>query len=70
MEPRSIHGNFPRTANEFLRRGEVFRAELQALKHRLLVPDYGWYPYETLSALGILTKLIEPVFEEVAPALS
>ena len=48
----------------------MFRAELQALKHRLLVPDYGWYPYETLSALGILTKLIEPVFEEVAPALS
>ena len=58
------------TASEFLRQGEMFRAGLQALKQRLVVPDYGWYPYETLSALGILTRLIEPVFEEVAPALS
>ena len=64
------HCDFPRTANEFLRQGEIFRAELQTLKHRLVVPDYGWYPYETLSALGILTKLIEPVFDEVAEALS
>ena len=67
---RLTHCDLPRTASEFLRRGEIFRAELQALKHSLPVPDYGWYPYETLSALGILTKLIEPVFEEVAPALS
>ena len=58
------------TASEFLRQGEMFRAGLQVLKQRLVVPDYGWYPYETLSALGILTRLIEPVFEEVAPALS
>jgi SAM-dependent methyltransferase len=64
------HCDFPQTANEFQRRGEIFRAELQALKHRLDVPDYGWYPYETLSALGMLTKLIDPVFDEVAPALS
>ena len=62
--------DFPRTAMEFLRQGEEFRTHLQALKGRLLVPDYGWYPYETLSALGILTRLIEPVFDEVAPALS
>ena len=63
---RLTHCDFPRTASEFLRCSEMFRAELQALKHSLHVPDYGWYPYETLSALGILTKLIEPVFEEVA----
>lgn len=69
-EFRLTHCDFPRTASEFLQRGEMFRAELQALKHRLPVPDYGWYPYETLSALGILTKLIEPIFDEVAPALS
>jgi SAM-dependent methyltransferase len=48
----------------------MFRAELQALKQGLVVPDYGWYPYQTLSALGILTKLIEPVFEEIGPALT
>jgi len=65
-----MHGNFPGSASEFLRQGEMFRAELQALKHRLVVPDYGWYPYESLSALGILTRLIEPVFEEVAEALA
>ena len=65
-----MHSNFPRTADEFLLVGEVFRAKLQALKNRLVVPDYGWYPYESLSALGILTKLIEPIFEEVVDALS
>jgi len=64
-----MHCDFPRSANEFLQRGEMFRAQLQAVKHRLVVPDYGWYPYESLSALGILTKLVEPVFEEVAEAL-
>jgi SAM-dependent methyltransferase len=70
MEFRLTHCDFPRSADEFLRRGEMFRAELQALKHRLCVPDYGWYRYETFSALGILTKLIEPIYEEVAPALA
>lgn len=56
-------------ANEFLERGRRFRAELRALKQRLDVPDYGWYPYESLSALEILTKLVEPVFEDVADGL-
>ena len=56
---RLTHCDPPRTAGEFLRRGEMFRAELQALKHRLLVPDYGWYPYETLSALEILTRAVQ-----------
>ena len=31
-------------AGEFLERGTRFRAELRALKQRLVVPDYGWYP--------------------------
>src|SRR5580692_4059943 len=57
-------------ASEFLKRGERFRAELRALKQRLVVPDYGWYPYESLSALEMLTRLIEPVFEEVAEGLT
>jgi SAM-dependent methyltransferase len=61
---------FPRSANEFLERGETFRAEVQALKQRLVVPDYGWYPYDSLSALGILTRLLEPVFGDIAEGLA
>jgi SAM-dependent methyltransferase len=57
-------------ASVFLERGKRFRAELRALKQRLVVPDYGWYPYESLSALEILTRLLEPVFEEVAEGLT
>jgi tRNA (mo5U34)-methyltransferase len=62
--------NFPQKPDEFLQRGETFRAELQALKRGLMVPDYGWYPYESLSALGTLAELIEPLFEDVSGALS
>jgi tRNA (mo5U34)-methyltransferase len=61
---------FPQNASELLERGGVFKAELRDLKRRLVVPDYGWYPYESLTALGILAKLLEPVYDEVAEALA
>lgn len=63
-------GDVPRTAKELLALGVSFRARLQEIKQRLIVPDYGWYPYASLSALEILTRLIEPVFEEVAGGLA
>lgn len=65
-----MHCDFPKSAKEFLERGESFRAGLRAVKRRLPVPDYGWYPYESLSALELLTRLIQPVFEEVAEGLA
>jgi SAM-dependent methyltransferase len=48
--------------------GETFAAELQELKARVTVPDYGWYPYQTLAALPVLCELLEPVYEEVRGA--
>lgn len=65
-----MHCKFPESANEFLKQGMRFRAELRDLKQRLVVPDYGWYPYESLSSLEMLTKLLEPVFDEVAKGLA
>ncbi len=35
-----------------------------------MVPDYGWYPYESLSALETVATLLDPAFEEVAEALA
>jgi SAM-dependent methyltransferase len=61
---------FPPTAGEFLTRAEAFRLQLQSLKRSLTVPDYGWYPYDSLSSLSIITKLIEPVFDEVAARIA
>src|ERR1035438_9200236 len=60
----------PASANEFLERGAEFRAEVRAVKQRVSVPDYGWYPYESLSALDIVTRLIGPVFAEIAEGLA
>jgi SAM-dependent methyltransferase len=70
MEASLAEGDVPQTAKELLELGVSFRARLQEIKHRLIVPDYGWYPYASLSALEILARLLEPVFEEVAASLS
>ncbi|MGH9558653.1 MAG: hypothetical protein ACRD30_05385, partial [Bryobacteraceae bacterium] len=43
---------------------------LLEIKRRAAVPDYGWYPYESLSALEILLDLMQPVFVEAAAALA
>jgi tRNA (mo5U34)-methyltransferase len=65
-----MHREFPGNANELLKEGERFRVALRDLKQRLAVADYGWYPYESLSALEILIRLLEPVFMEVAEGLA
>jgi hypothetical protein len=64
-----MRSGFPSNAHDFLRRGEIFRSELRALKQRLIVPDYGWYPYEPLSALELLARLLDPVFGDVVDGL-
>ncbi|MEN6534128.1 MAG: hypothetical protein ABFD89_10730 [Bryobacteraceae bacterium] len=65
-----MRGVFPQSASELLDEGERFRTELQNLKRKLVVADYGWYPYDSLSSLGILTRLIEPVFSEISEGLA
>lgn len=62
--------NFPRTIAEFRHRGKEFAAELRDLKQRVPVPDYGWYPYETMTAVPILSELLEPVYAEVSEVVA
>jgi len=61
---------FPHTISEFRHAGETFSAELRELKKRLLVPDYGWYPYQTMTALPVICDLLAPVLSEVSDAVS
>jgi hypothetical protein len=41
-----------------LGRGNRLQEELRALKTRTAVPDYGWYPYESLASLPIVAELL------------
>jgi tRNA (mo5U34)-methyltransferase len=43
---------------------------LRQLKSDTPLPDYGWYPYESLTALPVLTELISPVYEQIAEAMA
>src|SRR5207253_1952826 len=41
--------SLPQTIAELRRAGELFDARLRDLKQRVLLPDYGWYPYHTMT---------------------
>ena len=58
------------TISEFRCAAELFATELQDLKERRVVLDYGWYPYQTLTALPTICDLLEPVYDEVSDAIS
>ena len=61
---------FPRTISEFRHTAAVFAAELRDLKQRLPVPDYGWYPYQTMTTLPVIADLLASVYCEVSDAIS
>jgi len=63
-----MNPKFPAGAGEFLEIGKGFRARLESIKKELTIPDYGWYPYEPLTALPVIAELIGPVYEEIASA--
>src|SRR6266850_7432448 len=63
-------GEFPKGINEFRRTGEEFAAELVNIKKRLTVSDFGWYPYETMTTLSVISDLLDPVYAEVSSAVS
>lgn len=54
---------------DLLQTGQAFSAELADWKQRIAVPDYGWYPYSTLSALPHLASLLAPVSDEVRESM-
>lgn len=58
------------TINEFRRNAEVFAAELRDLKQHRQVPDYGWYPYETMTLLPVISDLLTPAYCDVSEAIS
>jgi 2-polyprenyl-3-methyl-5-hydroxy-6-metoxy-1,4-benzoquinol methylase len=49
--------------------GSRLQQELRAFKARTALPDYGWYPYESLSALAVVGGLIAPFHGELDEAL-
>ncbi len=60
----------PATTQAFMRAAESFSAELCDLKQRVEVPDYGWYPYSTMTSIPVLADLLASEYEEVSHALA
>jgi len=59
---------FPKNQAEFLRSGQEFREHLSRVKARTELSDYGWYPYESLTALPVITDLIADHFDDLRHA--
>ena len=55
----------PDTIDDLRAAGTAFAGELRDLKARVAVADYGWYPYETLTALPLVCELIAPRYGEL-----
>jgi hypothetical protein len=55
---------------QFREKSERFATELHSLKQRVPVPDYGWYPHQTLAAVPAISDLLEPVYQEVSDSIS
>src|SRR5712691_3346459 len=62
--------DFPQNPTEFFQGGLQFWIELQQLKRDIILPDSGWYSYESLSALPVVAELIAPVFDEIAESIA
>ena len=61
---------FPQTIDDFKHAGDMFAAELRDLRKRPLVADYGWYPYESMTSLPVMSELLAPVYSDVSAAIS
>src|SRR5262249_39798531 len=56
---------------EFRRIGAAFALELDAIKKKeSVVPNYGWYPYNTTTTIPTIADLLEPSYPEVFSKLS
>ena len=59
---------FPKNHQEFLRAAGEFRGRLSRLKAATHVADYGWYPYESLTALPVIAELWADHYEDLRHA--
>lgn len=55
---------FPKDHAEFLRSGQEFRDHLSRVKASTELSDYGWYPYESLTALPVIADLIADHYDD------
>lgn len=53
-------------SEEFLAQGLQFEDLLKQHKNRVSPADYGWYPYNSLTVLPLLSRLFAPVSHDVA----
>jgi tRNA (mo5U34)-methyltransferase len=60
---------FPTTFDEFLEQARRFARRLEVDKRELEVPDYGWYPYQSLATLDIVAGLLRDDFDELRDLL-
>jgi len=60
---------FPKNLSDFLEHGLQFSVEVRQRKKTAPLPGYGWYPYDSLSALSTIAELISPVFDEIAESI-
>ena len=60
---------FPANYDEFLERVRRFAQRLEAAKSELEVPDYGWYPYQSLATLDSVAGLLRDDFDELRDLL-
>ena len=70
VSTRTIHKPTIHNLDVLLERGTAFRSYLGELKMRSSVADYGWYPYDSLSALDTIAETLSPVFSEISVALA
>ena len=55
---------FPSTVTEFLHQAQSLRSRIAELKKSVAVPDYGWYPYDSLTVVSLLHDLIRDDYPE------
>jgi tRNA (mo5U34)-methyltransferase len=68
--PERTRAQFPQTIDDFKHAGDMFAADLRDLKKRPLVADYGWYPYESMTSLPVMSELLAPVYSDVSAVIS
>src|SRR5258706_781993 len=61
---------FPRTLEHFRQAAGAFSEELRGFKKRLHVADSGWYLYDSLSTLPLLSDLATPSYPDLYEAIS
>jgi tRNA (mo5U34)-methyltransferase len=69
-EGLALPTTFPESVQKLLAAGDAFARHLDDVKRRVAVPDYGWYPYSTMTALPTVAALLDPVYEEVRAAIA